>query len=194
MRGCPDNKKEMTNEMTDEMTGSLALQTPAALFGLAGWSGSGKTTLAEQLIKQWTAQGLDVATIKHAHHEFEADTPGKDSWRHRNAGARQVLVCSAIRSAHFVEHDSTEPLLTQLLGRLLPCDLVLIEGFKREAVPKLEIFRAELGKPHLYTDDNQIIAVASDSGLADCPLPVLDLSDIPAIAGFIRQAVGLESS
>ena len=178
----------MTNEITDTITGPSA-----ALFGLAGWSGSGKTTLAEQLIIEWTKQGLCVATIKHAHHEFEADTPGKDSWRHRKAGARQVLVCSAIRSAHFVEHDSTEPELAQLLDRLLPCDLVLIEGFKREAVPKLEIFRAELGRPHLYSEDNQIIAVASDSAVMDCPLPVLDLNDIPAIADFVRQAVGLTS-
>lgn len=172
--------------MTDAMTGP-----PAALFGLAGWSGSGKTTLAEQLITAWTAQGLDVATIKHAHHEFEADAPGKDSWRHRKAGARQVLVSSAIRSAHFVEHKTIEPNLAQLLDRLLPCDLVLIEGFKREAVPKLEIFRAELGKPHLYREDDQIIAVASDSKLPDCPLPVLGLNDIPSIADFVRLAVGL---
>ena len=162
-----------------------------ALFGLAGWSGSGKTTLAEQLITEWTVRGLDVATIKHAHHEFEADTPGKDSWRHREAGARQVLVSSAIRSAHFVEHKTKEPELAQLLNRLLPCDLVLIEGFKREAVPKMEIFRAEVGKPHLYTEDNQIIAIASDNKVLDCPLPVLDLNDIPTIADFVLQAVGL---
>ena len=174
--------------MTDAMTGP-----PAALFGLAGWSGSGKTTLAEQLITAWTAQGLDVATIKHAHHEFEADTPGKDSWRHRKAGARQVLVSSAIRSAHFVEHDTSQPDLAQLLDQLFPCDLVLIEGFKREAVPKLEIFRSEVGKPHLYTEDNQIIAVASDSAVPDCPLPVLDLNDVLAIADFVRLAVGLSS-
>ena len=174
--------------MTDTMK-----ETPVALFGLAGWSGSGKTTLAEQLITEWTAQGLDVATIKHAHHEFEADTPGKDSWRHRKAGARQVLVSSAIRSAHFIEHKTMEPELAQLLDRLLPCDLVLIEGFKREPVPKMEIFRAELGKPNLYTEDNQIIAVASDIAVKDCPLPVLDLNDIPKIADFVLQAVGLSS-
>ena len=176
----------MTDTITDAMKG-----VPVALFGLAGWSGSGKTTLAEQLITECTARGLDVATIKHAHHEFEADTPGKDSWRHRKAGAHQVLVSSAIRSAHFVEHKTKEPELAQLLNSLLPCDLVLIEGFKREAVPKMEIFRAEVGKPHLYTKDNQIIAVASDSKLTDCPLPVLDLNDIPTIADFVLQAIGL---
>ena len=164
----------------------------AALFGLAGWSGSGKTTLAEQLITTLTAQGLNMATIKHAHHEFDADTPGKDSWRHRHAGARQVLVSSAVRSAHFVEHASEEPGLDQLLARLHPCDLVLIEGFKREAVPKLEVFRASVGKPQLWAEDPQIIAVASDGPVPDCPLPVLDLNDIQAIAAFIRQATGLE--
>ena len=164
----------------------------AALFGLAGWSGSGKTTLAEQLITELTAQGLNMATIKHAHHEFDADTPGKDSWRHRKAGAAQVLVSSAIRSAHFVEHQAEEPGLEQLLARLQPCDLVLIEGFKREAVPKLEIFRKSVGKPHLWPDDPQIIAVASDDLLPDCPLPVLNLNDIPAIAAFVREATGLK--
>ncbi|HCD63760.1 MAG TPA: molybdopterin-guanine dinucleotide biosynthesis protein B [Alphaproteobacteria bacterium] len=164
----------------------------AALFGLAGWSGSGKTTLAEQLITELTAQGLNMATIKHAHHEFDADTPGKDSWRHRKAGAAQVLVSSAIRSAHFVEHQAEEPGLEQLLRRLQPCDLVLIEGFKREAVPKLEIFRKSVGKPHLWPDDSQIIAVASDDLLPDCPLPVLNLNDIPAIAAFVREATGLK--
>ena len=178
----------MTDTITDAIKGA-----PVALFGLAGWSGSGKTTLAELLITEWTARGLDVATIKHAHHEFEADTEGKDSWRHRKAGARQVLVSSAIRSAHFVEHETIEPDLAQLLNRLLPCDLVLIEGFKREAVPKMEIFRAEVGKPYLYTEDDQIIAVASDSAVTNCPLPVLDLNDIPTIADFVLQAVGLSS-
>ena len=178
--------------MTDTITDAMKL-APVALFGLAGWSGSGKTTLAEQLIKEWTARGLDVATIKHAHHKFEADTAGKDSWRHRKAGARQVLVSSAIRSAHFIEHNTTEPELAQLLNRLVPCDLVLIEGFKREAVPKMEIFRAEVGKPYLYTEDDQIIAVASDSAVTNCPLPVPDLNDIPTIADFVLQAVGLSS-
>ncbi len=178
--------------MTDTIKDVMKV-APVALFGLAGWSGSGKTTLAEELIKEWTARGLDVATIKHAHHEFEADTPGKDSWRHRKAGACQVLVSSAIRSAHFVEHKAKEPELPQLLDRLSPCDLVLIEGFKRETVPKMEIFRAEVGKPHLFTEDNQIIAVASDSSLPHCPLPVLDLNEIPTIADFVLQAVGLSS-
>ena len=174
------------------MTEVRMMHGSAALFGLAGWSGAGKTTLAEQLITELTAQGLNMATIKHAHHEFDADTPGKDSWRHRQAGAAQVLVSSAIRSAHFVEHQAEEPGLEQLLAWLQPCDLVLIEGFKREAVPKLEIFRKSVGKPHLWPDDPQIIAVASDDLLPDCPLPVLNLNDIPAIAAFVREATGLK--
>ena len=174
------------------MTEVRMMHGSAALFGLAGWSGSGKTTLAEQLITELTAQGLNMATIKHAHHEFDADTPGKDSWRHRKAGAAQVLVSSAIRSAHFVEHQAEEPGLEQLLRRLQPCDLVLVEGFKREAVPKLEIFRKSVGKPHLWPDDSQIIAVASDDLLPDCPLPVLNLNDIPAITAFVREATGLK--
>lgn len=174
------------------MTEVRMMHGSAALFGLAGWSGSGKTTLAEQLITELTAQGLNMATIKHAHHEFDADTPGKDSWRHRKAGAAQVLVSSAIRSAHFVEHQAEEPGLEQLLRRLQPCDLVLIEGFKREAVPKLEIFRKSVGKPHLWPDNSQIIAVASDDRLPGCPLPVLNLNDIPAIAAFVREATGLK--
>lgn len=174
------------------MTEVRMMHGSAALFGLAGWSGSGKTTLAEQLITELTAQGLNMATIKHAHHEFDADTPGKDSWRHRKAGAAQVLVSSAIRSAHFVEHQAEEPGLEQLLRRLQPCDLVLVEGFKREAVPKLEIFRKSVGKPHLWPDDPQIIAVASDDLLPGCPLPVLNLNDIPAITAFVREATGLK--
>ena len=105
----------------------------------------------------------------------------------------RFLFLQRIRSAHFVEHESTEPELAQLLNRLLPCDLVLIEGFKREAVPKMEIFRAEVGKPYLYTEDKQIIAVASDSAVPDCPLPVLDLNDIPTIADFVLQVVDLSS-
>lgn len=174
------------------MTQRLHNPSSAALFGLAGWSGSGKTTLAEQLIAELTAQGLKLATIKHAHHEFDADTPGKDSWRHRQAGAHQVLVSSAVRSAHFSEHQHTEPSLTELLARLQPCDLILIEGFKHEPIPKLEIYRSETDKPHLYLDDTHIIAVASDIQLPDCPLPVLDLNDISAIAAFMRKAVEIE--
>ena len=156
------------------------------VFGLAGWSGAGKTTLVEKLIAYLVSLGLNVATIKHAHHYFDADTPGKDSYRHRAAGARQVLVSSAQRSALFTEHaDSDEPDLSDLLGQLAPANLVLVEGFKKYPIEKIEIFRPSVGKPRLYPQDDLVMAVASDAQLDDCPLPVFDLSDIVAIANFI---------
>ena len=157
-----------------------------AVFGLAGWSGSGKTTLVKQVVSHLVGLGYDVATVKHAHHHFDADIPGKDSFRHRQAGARQVLVSSAQRSALFSEHAaSDEPDLRQLLQQLAPADLVLVEGFKKYPIEKIEIFRPTLGKPRLYPDDDLVMAVASDEALDDCPLPVFDLSDIAAIADFI---------
>lgn len=161
-----------------------ALHLHGGLFGLAGWSGSGKTTLAELLIAEFTARGLAIATIKHAHHNFEADIEGKDSYRHRKAGAAQVLVSSAKRAALFSEH-SQEPALPDLIKRLAPADLILVEGFKTEPMPKLEIWRAEVGKPTLYTHDSHILAVASDGQIAGCDLPQFVLDDIPAIADFI---------
>lgn len=157
-----------------------------AVFGLAGWSGSGKTTLVEQVVSHLVGLGYDVATVKHAHHHFDADIPGKDSFRHRQAGARQVLVSSAQRSALFSEHASSdEPDLPHLLQQLAPADLVLVEGFKKYPIEKIEVFRPSVGKPRLYPDDHLVMAVASDEALDDCPLPVFDLSDIAAIADFI---------
>ena len=157
-----------------------------AVFGFAGWSGSGKTTLVEQVVSHLVGLGYDVATVKHAHHHFDADTPGKDSFRHRQAGARQVLVSSAQRSVLFSEHaTSAEPDLPQLLQQLAPSDLVLVEGFKKYPIEKIEIFRPSVGKPQLYPADHLVMAVASDEALSDCPLPVFDLSDIAAIADFI---------
>ena len=157
-----------------------------AVFGLAGWSGSGKTTLVEQVVSHLVGLGYDVATVKHAHHYFDADIPGKDSFRHRQAGARQVLVSSAQRSALFSEHASSdEPDLPHLLQQLAPADLVLVEGFKKYPIEKIEIFRPSVGKPRLYPDDDLVMAVASDEALDDCPLPVFDLSDIVVIADFI---------
>lgn len=157
-----------------------------AVFGLAGWSGSGKTTLVEQVVSHLVGLGYDVATVKHAHHHFDADIPGKDSFRHRQAGARQVLVSSAQRSALFSEHASSdEPDLPHLLQQLAPADLVLVEGFKKYPIEKIEIFRPSVGKSRLYPEDDLVMAVASDEALDDCPLPVFDLSDIAAIADFI---------
>lgn len=157
------------------------------VFGFAGWSGSGKTTLIEQLIPEFVGRDLRVALIKHAHHDFDIDQPGKDSWRHRQAGAGEVLVTSAKRWAlmHELRGDA-EPPLAEHLARLSPCDLVLVEGFKREAIPKLEIHRSSVGKPLLYPDDEHIVAIASDRRL-DTPLPQFDLNDIPAIAAFILE-------
>ena len=165
---------------------TLKTDRHGAVFGLAGWSGSGKTTLVEQVVSHLVGLGYDVATVKHAHHHFDADIPGKDSFRHRQAGARQVLVSSAQRSALFSEHAaSDEPDLRQLLQQLAPADLVLVEGFKKYPIEKIEIFRPSVGKPRLYPDDDLVMAVASDEALDDCPLPVFDLSDIAAIADFI---------
>ena len=170
------------------MAGLYGMKTDrhGAVFGLAGWSGSGKTTLVEQVVLHLVGLGYDVATVKHAHHHFDADIPGKDSFRHRQAGARQVLVSSAQRSALFSEHASSdEPDLPQLLQLLAPADLVLVEGFKKYPIEKIEIFRPSVGKPRLYPEDDLVMAVASDEALDDCPLPVFDLSDIAAIADFI---------
>ena len=136
------------------------------VIGLAGWSGSGKTTLAEQLIGVLTARGRDVATIKHAHHRFDADVPGKDSHRHRSAGAHQVLVTSALRSVLFTEHGTGgNPPLNDLLAALAPADIVLVEGFKREPIPKIEIYREAVSKAPLWPEDEWIIAAATDTRL-----------------------------
>lgn len=161
------------------------------VIGFAGWSGSGKTTLVEQVIGLLEARGLIVSLIKHAHHDFDIDYPGKDSWRHRHAGCREVLVTGGKRWAVMHELRGRDELsLNEALAQLSPCDLVLVEGFKREPIPKIEIYRAEIGKPHLYTDDPNIIAVASDVPQTTS-LPQLDLNDPSAVAGFILKATGL---
>ena len=159
------------------------------VIGLAGWSGSGKTTLAEQLIAGLTASGLQVATIKHAHHGFDADKPGKDSFRHRAAGARQVIVSSQARSVMFTENRDRESRLEELLDALSPADIVIVEGYKREPIPKIEIFRQATGKPPLFTEDPQIIAVATDdAGALPGTLPhLLDLNDVGAIIAYICE-------
>ena len=161
------------------------------IFGFAGFSGSGKTTLIEKLIPLLVAQGIKVSLIKHAHHDFEVDQPGKDSWRHRKAGCSEVLVSSAQRWALMHElRGEPEPDLQQHLRHLSPCDLVLVEGFKKEPIPKLEIHRPALGKPLLYPEDNHIVAIASDTPLA-AALPQFDLDQPAQIAGFILQQTDL---
>ena len=160
------------------------------IFGLAGWSGSGKTTLLAALIPELAARGLSVSTIKHAHHDFDIDRPGKDSWRHRQAGAREVMVSSARRWAlmHELRGDA-EPSLDELVRRLGPVDVVIVEGFKRHPHPKLEVHRPSLGKPLLYPEDPHIIAIASDEPFA-APLPLLSLADPAAVAGFMLDHLG----
>jgi len=157
------------------------------IIGLAGWSGSGKTTLITRVIPVLRGRGLKVATVKHAHHEFDLDRPGKDSWLHREAGASEVLVASSRRWALIHElRDEEEPPLAELLGRLGPVDLVIIEGFKRHPHPKLEVYRAAAGKSLLYPDDNWIVAIASDVPLPQAQLPVLNLDDAETIASVMQ--------
>lgn len=161
------------------------------VIGFAGWSGSGKTTLVEQVIGLLEARGLVVSLIKHAHHDFDIDYPGKDSWRHRHAGCREVLVTGGKRWAVMHELRGRDELsLNEALAQLSPCDLVLVEGFKRQPIPKIEIYRAEIGKPLLFPDDPNIIAVASDVPQPTA-LPQLDLNDPAAVAGFILKTTGL---
>ena len=161
------------------------------VIGFAGWSGSGKTTLVEQVIGLLEARGLIVSLIKHAHHDFDIDYPGKDSWRHRHAGCREVLVTGGKRWAVMHELRGRDELsLNEALAQLSPCDLVLVEGFKRQPIPKIEIYRAEIGKPLLFMDDPNIIAVASDVPQTTS-LPQLDLNDPAAVAGFILKTTGL---
>lgn len=154
------------------------------VIALAGWSGAGKTTLLTKLIPLFVAQGLRVATLKHAHHEFDVDQPGKDSHAHRAAGASEVLISSARRWAHIREvgEGQEEATLAQLLRRLTAADLVVVEGFKREPMRKLEVFRAANGKPAMHPDDAAIVAVASDSPFPGASVPVIDLNDAAAIA------------
>jgi molybdopterin-guanine dinucleotide biosynthesis protein B len=156
------------------------------LVGLAGWSGSGKTTLLAKLIPLITVRGLTVSTVKHAHHEFDVDQPGKDSWVHRQAGATEVLVSSSRRFALMHElRGEPEPALDELLHRLAPVDLVFIEGFKRDAYPKIEVYRPENGKPLLCPDDRWIVAIASPSPTANTPVPWLPLDEPAAIVDFV---------
>lgn len=156
------------------------------VLGIVGWSGSGKTTLIERLLPLLAQAGLRVSVVKQSHHDIETDRPGKDSWRHRQAGAQEVLLSTPYRWMLMHElRGAPEPRLDELIGRLSPCDLVLVEGYKRASHPKLEVWRSVLGKPCLYPDDPHILAVASD-----VPLPGIrcyDLDDGAAICRFILE-------
>lgn len=153
------------------------------MIGLAGWSGAGKTTLLTRLIPALTGRGLRVSTVKHAHHDFDVDQPGKDSYRHREAGAAEVIVSSSRRWVQIHEgRGGDEARLADLLRRLSPCDLAVVEGFKRERHPKLEVFREANGRPPLHPDDPRIVAIASDRPFPEADVPVVGLDDVPEIA------------
>jgi molybdopterin-guanine dinucleotide biosynthesis protein B len=161
------------------------------IFGFAGYSGSGKTTLIEKLIPLFVRRGLKVSLIKHAHHTFDVDQPGKDSFRHRHAGCTEVLVTSSRRWALMHElRGAAEPTLNEQMQRLSPCDLLLVEGFKHEPIPKLEVYRSEVGESMIHPHDSNIVAIASDARV-ETQLPQLDLNAPDVIAAFILKQVGL---
>lgn len=161
------------------------------LYGVTGWKNSGKTGLMERLVAEITGRGFTVSTVKHAHHSFDVDQPGKDSHRHRQAGASQVLLSSRNRVALMTElRGAEEPPLEVLLAQLAPCDLVLIEGYKRDRHPKIEAHRAATGQPLIAPEDDTIRAVASDSAPV-LDRPVFHLDDTRALADFVLREVGL---
>ena len=161
------------------------------IYGVIGWKNAGKTSLMERLVAAITARGFTVSTVKHVHHDVDLDQPGKDSFRHRAAGASEVVLASRHRFALLREHRGPEPDLTAILSRLAPVDLVLVEGYKRDSHPRLEVFRRATGQKLIQPDDPLIRAVATDADLPPLPVPVLDLNDTKAIADFILAEVGL---
>ena len=166
------------------------------IIGLAGWSGSGKTTLITKLIPRLIARGVLVSTLKHAHHGFDLDQPGKDSFFHRTAGATEVIISSAKRWAILHElREEPEWNLRSLVAKMSPVDLVLVEGFKRDAFPKLEIHRAANNKPLIHPEDPHIVAIASDIALPQAKVPVIDLNDIETIADLLlSRAVPVDAT
>ncbi|MGB0659718.1 MAG: molybdopterin-guanine dinucleotide biosynthesis protein B [Mangrovicoccus sp.] len=162
------------------------------LYGITGWKNGGKTGLMERLVAEFTGRGLRVSTVKHAHHNYDVDKPGRDSFRHRAAGACEVLLSSGQRWALMHElRDAEEPPLDQLLAKMTPVDLVLVEGFKRANHPKIEAWRQATGEKLLAPGDSSIKAVASDAVLADLPVPLFHLDDTQRIAEFIAQDLAL---
>ena len=162
------------------------------VFGFAGWSGSGKTTLIEKLIPRFAGAGLRVSLIKHAHHTFDVDQPGKDSYRHRHAGAAEVMVTSSRRWVLMHElRGEAEPAFEEQVKRVSPCDLLLVEGFKHASIPKLEVWREQTGEALLHPNDPHIVAVASDAKV-QTKLPLLDLNDVDGIAQFILKKLELK--
>lgn len=161
------------------------------IFGFAGFSGSGKTTLIEQIIPMFVGRGLRVSLVKHAHHTFDVDQPGKDSYRHRHAGATEVLVTSSRRWVLMHElRGENEPSMEDVVARISPCDLLLVEGYKRAAIPKIEVYRSCVGEGFLHPHDPHIVAVVTD-GQLDSKLPVLDINRPADVGEFILRHVGL---
>ena len=161
------------------------------VYGIIGWKNAGKTSLMERLVAEITGRGFSVSTVKHVHHDVDLDQPGKDSHRHRSAGASEVVLASAHRFALMREHRGPEPELPEILARMAPVDLILVEGYKRDAHAKIEVFRREAGHSLIQPDDPLVRAVATDSDLGDLPVPVLDLNNTAQIAEFILIEVGL---
>ena len=167
------------------------------VVGFVGWSGSGKTTLMERVVAEFARRGVSVSTIKHTHHDIELDKPGKDSFRHRMAGAKEAMLAGPRRWTliHEHAHDPDGPAerrpLTELLRSMAPVDLVIVEGFKFDPIPRIEVFRPALGKPALYADEQEVVAVATDAPLNGAPVPVLDLNDPASIARFIAETLDL---
>lgn len=158
------------------------------VLGIVGWSGSGKTTLLTALLPLLRARQVSVSTVKHAHHGFDMDRPGKDSFRHREAGAQEVLVVSGTRWALLHEVNGVEPTLPDMLARLAPVDFVLVEGFKSHPYPKLEVYRPSLGKPPIWRDHADVVAVASDVALPDCDRTVLPLDQPDVVADWLLRS------
>lgn len=173
--------------ITLPVRGGRRINLEMKIFGLAGYSGSGKTTLLEALIPTLREHGTRVSVIKHSHHALEVDQPGKDSWRHRKAGATEVLLCSAARWILMHEnHDCNEPSLEELIRHLSNCDLILVEGYKMASIPKLEVHRVSDGSPWLYCTDDNIAAIVADV-TPETNLPVFAFSDRNGIARFILK-------
>lgn len=161
------------------------------IYGVIGWKNAGKTSLMERLVAEISGRGFRVSTVKHVHHDVDLDQPGKDTYRHRTAGAEEVVLASADRMALLREHRGSEPDLAVILARMAPVDLVLVEGYKRDSHPKIEVYRREAGHDLIQPGDPMVRAVATDAALAVLTVPVLDLNDTGAIADFILREVGL---
>ena len=176
----------------DDLARARARLTDQRIYGVIGWKNAGKTGLMERLVRHITDRGFSVSTVKHVHHDVDLDQPGKDSFRHRQAGASEVVLASAHRFAILHEHRGPEPDLTTVLSRLAPVDLVLVEGYKRDSHDKIEVWRPETGHSLIQPGDPLIRAVASDVALPQLAVPRLDLNDTAAVAGFILREVGLD--